>query len=203
MKKNSKIIPLKAESLRLEPAHNSFILEARTLKLEASPGFSLIETLVYIFVMTLLLSALSGALLSLTASYRALRSGEAVGEAALVSLERMIREVRGANSVLGEASALGSSPGRLTLNYLDDLGNASTTEFYLNGSTLSMKRDGVSVGPLTSAAVRVSNLTLRLVSGTNSKAVKIEMTAESGAGANYKSRKFYGTAVMRGSYLLQ
>lgn len=182
---------------------NSFILEARSLNLKPSSGFSLIETLVYIFIMTLLLSALSGALLSLTASYSALRSGEAVGEAALVSLEQMTREVRGANGVLGEASALGSSPGRLTLNYWDELDNASTTEFYLNGSTLWMKRDGVSVGPLSSTAVRVSNLTFRLVSGANSKAVKIEMALESGSGANYKSRKFYGTAVMRGSYLLQ
>lgn len=163
-------------------------------------GFTLVEMVIYVTLVALVLSIAIGAFVTAARSYRTLKSDQTLANASLVSLERLVRELRGAVSVDGSLSVLGAHPGRLTLNTLNDDGLPVTTEFYLVGQTLHLRLDGVEQGALTPASVRVTNLVFRLLDNGQSKAVKIELTLEAGEGASLLVRRFYSTVVLRGSY---
>jgi len=154
-------------------------------------------------ILVLLVAATIGTLLSLSSIYRNLRSLEAVNESAQSSLERIVRESRGATSIDTLQSTLGTSPGDLFLNTLDQNGATTTVEFFLTGKTIHIKEAGADIGPLTASNVLVTNLVFRRIATTTSQAVKVEMTLESGTSTNYVSKNFYSSAVLRGSYLAQ
>lgn len=164
---------------------------------------TIIETLFYIMILVLLTAVTVGTLLSLSSIYRNLQSLESVNESAQSSLERIVRETRGATSIDTFQSTLGSSPGNLFLNTLDQNGATTTVQFFLTGQTMHIKEAGVDIGPLTASNVRVTNLVFRRIASSQSQAVKVEMTLESGTSTNYVSKNFYSTAVLRGSYPAQ
>ncbi|MFA6536659.1 MAG: hypothetical protein WCT25_04510 [Candidatus Paceibacterota bacterium] len=166
-------------------------------------GISLVEILIYVAVMTMFLILIVNAVQSFSKSYRSMHSAQNVELSAETALERLTREIRGATSVDTAQSTLGSSPGILFLNTTDDAGTALTVKFFLSGQVLHVSENGVDQGPLTSSAVRVTNLVFRSITATKSKAVKIELATESGSGSDYRSKSFYSTVVMRGSYPLQ
>src|SRR5690349_6811929 len=97
-------------------------------------GLSIVEALFYIAILLLLVSVTIGTLLSLSNIYRNLQSLEAVNEGAQSSLERMIREIRGAVSVDTLQSTLGANPSDLYLNSVDQNGASTTREFFLSGT---------------------------------------------------------------------
>jgi len=163
-------------------------------------GMSIIEALFYMAILVLLVSVTVATLVSLSSTYRNLRSFEAVNESAQSALERIVRELRGATSVDTMLSTLGSSPGDLYLDSLDEDGATTTLEFFVSAQTIRVKEAGADVGPLTAADVRVTNLIFRRMATTSSVAVKVEMTLESGTSTHYISKNFYSTAVLRGSY---
>ncbi len=163
----------------------------------------MIEMLAYIFILTLLMSVVIYTLITMNNLYRSIKSSARIEATAQIALERMMREIRGASSVDIAQSTLNSSPGQLTLNTIDDNGVATTIQFFLTGQTSRIKEADIDIGPLSSAGVRVVNLTFRRIATSTSEAVKIEMIIESGQGLSYRSSSFYSTAVLRGSYPLQ
>ncbi len=164
---------------------------------------TIVEVLVYIVILVLLVGVTVSTLLSLSSMYRNLLSLEAVNESAQSSLERIIREVRGATSVDTLQSTLNTSPGDLYLSSLDSSGATTTLEFFVSGGAIRIKEAGVDSGPLSASNVRVTNLVFRRLPSAESQAVKVEMTIESGTSTNYISKNFYSTAVLRGSYPAQ
>jgi len=164
-------------------------------------GFTLIELLVYTGILVIIMAVAVSTLLSLSRSVRTVSSAQLVESAAEVSLDRMMREARGAQSIDMAESSLGVSPGQLTLDTTDAGGASTTVEFFLSGQTLRIKEAGADVGPLTPTSTRVTALSFRKIQTANSQAVKIEMTVESGTSTSYRSKNFYGTAVLRGSYV--
>ena len=163
-------------------------------------GLTLIEILFYVAILAMLVLAVLQALIPLGRSFRTLSANTSINTTAQVALERMVREIRGGTSVDLANSTLGSSPGVLQLNTLDSGGNATTVQFYLSGTTLRLKEAGIDSGPLAPSSARVTSLIFRKITTSNSQAVKVEITVESGSGASYISKKFYTTAVLRGSY---
>lgn len=163
-------------------------------------GVSLVEILIYTGILVILMTIIVSTLLALSRSNITIGTAQRIGSAAEVSLERMVRDARSASSIDIAQSILGTSPGQLTLNSTDASGNATTTEFFLSGKTLRVKQGGTDIGPLTSTSTRVTELIFRRITTARSQAVKIEMTIESGTSSSYRSRSFYGTAVLRGSY---
>lgn len=166
-------------------------------------GMSLVETMVYIFILTLILFAVANALYSITRLYRAIQSSRAIESTAEVALERMTREIRDATNVDVAKSTLGLSPGRLVLNTTDEAGASSTVEFWLSGQSVEIKEAGVDIGPLSPMKARITSLIFRRIQTAKSQAVKVEMNIESGQDNSYKTKPFYSTIVLRGSYLLQ
>jgi len=166
----------------------------------ASKGFTLIEMFFYIAILIMLSLAVVQALIPLGRSFRTLSSNGSVNATAQTALERMVREIRSATSVDLGNSTLASSPGVLQLNTLDSGGNATTVQFYVSGTSIRLKEAGVDVGPLSPPSARITSLIFRRITTSNSQAIKIEMTVESGSGSAYITKNFYVTAVMRGSY---
>ena len=168
--------------------------------LHTKRGFTLIEMIIYISVLTVILVLIVSFIISFGRAYNVLRTTIRINNSAIVSFERVIREIRQANDVDTAASTLGTHPGRLVLTTTDASSAPITLEFYINSSELMLRQDGVDVGSLTRSDVTVTNLVFRLSDNGTSKAVKIEMTLESIVASTTKIKNFYGSAVLRGSY---
>src|SRR3989344_2406588 len=109
-------------------------------------GFSLVEMLIYIAILALMLSVIMNIIVSTVRSERVIKVLRNVEDSAILSLERIVRETRQAESVNLVSSDLGSNPGKLVLT--DALGSPRA-EFYLSSGRLFLKENGVDVGALT------------------------------------------------------
>ncbi len=164
-------------------------------------GFTLIELLLYTGILIMLVAVVGSTLLAFSKTYRSIASEQSIEQSAEGILGRMVREVRNAKTIDSSNSTLGTSPGVLSLNTTDATGNAETIGFFITGGILHLKKNGTDTGPLMPSAADVSNLVFRSISAGNTTAIKIELTLESGTSTAYRSRSFYETAVLRGSYL--
>ncbi len=170
-----------------------------------SRGFSLVEMVVYVSVLIFMLFILVEVVTSFVRSERLIRTSRDIDNSALVSLERIGREVRRANSINVASSTLLSSPGVLVLSGEDGEGNLRMVEFFLSNSSLRYKENGVDLGPLTSSSTRVTNLVFRRFAtstgsgqGTSiSEGVRVELRLEGGTTTSYKTENFYSTALIR------
>jgi hypothetical protein len=163
----------------------------------------LIETLFYIFLLVIVFTVITGALYGLARTYRNIQASAALENTAQLALERITRETRGSSSVDEGQSIFGVTEGRLVLNTIYDDGGAMVIEFLLSDGAIRVIEDGVDTGRLTPSRARVTRLMFRPVSSAQSRAVKVELEVESGSGESYRSKSFYSTVVLRGSYPLQ
>ena len=160
-------------------------------------GFSLLEMLFYIAILVLLLAVIMNMVVSVVRSGRIINALRNVENSAIVSLERITRELRQADSVNVSLSTLDSNPGQLVLEGTDETGSPRTVEFYLSLGRLFLKENGVDVGALSQSDAQVSSLIFRRFAGPNSEGIRIEMTLESGTSTHYRSEKFYSSAILR------
>jgi len=158
-------------------------------------GFSLIETLVYIAVTVLVSYAGVTTFLSLNTVLIRNQTERTLGHSANVSLERMVRDIRSAVSVNVGGSTLGTSPGVLALSQ-----GATTTTFSVSGGNVVVAVNGTNLGPLTSDAVTVQNLTFTRYVATTTEMVRVALTLSANSKAASTTRTFYTSAVLRGSY---
>lgn len=163
-------------------------------------GFSLVEMLFYVALLSLALVAVMQTIVVVTRSYTVLRAAQHIEQESAAALERMLREARDAHNTADAGSTFGAHPGRLFLNTTSGSGSARTVEFYLDSGKLALKEDGAMTGFLTSSTTNIQNLVFRKITTTRSQGVKIELTMQSGVGHAARSENFYGTAVLRDSY---
>ncbi|MDO8594048.1 MAG: prepilin-type N-terminal cleavage/methylation domain-containing protein [bacterium] len=163
-------------------------------------GFSLVEMLFYIAILSLALLVVTQTLVVLMRSYGVLRGAQHIEEDVGGALDRMVREIRDANGVDDAGSVLGTHPGKLLLNTTTLAGAPRTVEFSLSAGQLLLKENGVVTGFLTSSSTSLSSLIFRKITSVRSKGVKIEMTMQSGTSTAARSENFYSTAVLRDSY---
>lgn len=163
-------------------------------------GFTLIEMIIYVAILGIISVLTISAVLTLLGVFSEVRVSRDVSNAATVSLERIIREVRFADSIDVGASTFDLSPGRLTLNTKDSSGANTTIEFFVSGNMLRVKESGVDSGALIGQNVTTDNLIFRSVPGINSNAIRAELTLTATRGNSQKTRTFYSTAVLRGGY---
>lgn len=163
-------------------------------------GFTLVEMVIYIAFFSLLSSLAVGATILVMKSFYSLRLAQSVNESATVSIERLSREIRNAYDVDTTQSTLGTNPGRLMLKTKDANGVNTTMEFYVDGfNQLGLKEGGVDRGSLLTRSATLTNLVFRLITTTNSKAIKIEATIQDSRATTTQAANFYDTIVLRGS----
>lgn len=125
--------------------------------------------------------------------YRSLRSERIANSSAEASMERMIREIRFANTVDLSSSVLDSNPGKIVLQSIDPATDTPiTVQFLLENGQILIQTGTSPTEAITNKASPVSNLVFRRFTSPYSESVKIEMTQ---GGSN-----FYGTATLRRSY---
>jgi hypothetical protein len=164
-------------------------------------GVSVVETVVYVSILALVSLVLVNSLYSLGRSYQSMRRVESIETTAQVALEKMVRNIRNASSVNIASSQLGLVNGSLTINSVDDTGAVTPIRFFLQNGRVRIEENGIDRGPLSPLDANVTELVFHRITTAQSEAVKIEMKVESSRGSEVQTKKFYSTAVLRGSYL--
>ncbi len=163
-------------------------------------GFTLIESIIYAALASLLVITCFTLLFNMMRVYANFRSARTLTHSATVGLDRILREIKQASSVDTANSTFNASPGRLKLNTTDSSGNPTTIDFYVRGNVIVAQNGSGVVATTTDEALQITNLIFRNHPTTNSEAVSIELTLTDSRPATARSAKFYGTGVLRGSY---
>jgi hypothetical protein len=162
------------------------------MKSSHSQGYTLVETVLYCALVVLLLGAIVNAGVLLARSHRQIIEAKNVQVSALSVMDQVTRNIRNAESIDGSETVYGSANGSLQLRSLDSVGTTHTIKFYLSSGQVVVNKDGVLFGPLTDARSSVTSLVFYQINTGNSLGVKVELTVE--------GKKFYQTAMLRGSY---
>ncbi|MEI7777605.1 MAG: hypothetical protein WCI52_03285 [bacterium] len=161
-------------------------------------GFSLAETIVYIALLAIIFIVVINSLVAIMSSYYSIKSSRDIENSAMLGLDRIERDIKNSSNIA--AISTSTNPNSITLNTFDSDNNPLVVRFYVSSGTLLVDENGSYSGPLSDSDVTVSSLLFSPISTGNSSGVKIQMTLQSGTSSAFKSKNFYDTAVMRGSY---
>lgn len=155
-------------------------------------GFTLTEVLVYLAILTILSVLVVSVLMVILRSYSSLRLSRSLQESAVISMERMTREIKQAENLDLVNSIFDINPGKLVLG--------TGTEFYVDNGTLMIKESAGTAATSTSADITVDNLAFVRIVNEQSEAVRVELAVTATRGNQSRQAKFYSVAVLRGSY---
>ena len=162
-------------------------------------GFSLIEVLIYVFILVIISAVVASTFLGLNRVLLRNKIERELTKSAAVALETMVRSVREAVTVDGGASTLGTSPGVLVVDSI-----ATTTRFYMSSDKVYVEINGSTVGPLTTDETEVTDLSFIHYEGSGTEVetelVRISLTLSVNSKAASTTKTFYTSAVLRGSY---
>lgn len=170
-----------------------------TNKKTNNSGVSILEVIIYSALLTLLLGVIIYVINIIFVTNTVIKATRRVENSAIASMDRIIRGIRESTSVNAGDSVFGVDSGRLSLIIPTDSGTR-LVKFYLNEQKIYVEEDGVVIGPLTLSDTRTTSLKFNLIASTTPVAIKFEMTIAGPTSTASVSEKFYGTAVMRGSY---
>lgn len=134
-----------------------------SVKLEK--GFTLVETIIYIAIFTVIFLAVIFFLYWSIRTHAKEKVMSETLESAQSALDRMEREVREARGVYTPTTT-GDQLSLETRKYLMEGEETSYIDFFLCGERVCLKKEGLSPIPLTSQAVRVTSLSFRTVGST-------------------------------------
>ena len=160
-------------------------------------GFSLVEIIMYISLLAVFVGAITWSLSVILHSYNKMKNERAIENSAMVSMNRMVQEIKNSKSVDLANTATSTQNGYLTLNNFDLYQNPGNVKFYLLNNRIYEDKNGVTLGPLTSEDVNVSSLVFRYFTNASSTGIKIEMAIQA---ASLQVNNFYDSAVLRNSY---
>lgn len=176
-------------------------------KLPTKKGFTLIETIIYILILTLFSVLTVNTVFMFAKSWSAVKVTKNITISSVTALERFTRDVRKAQSVAGSsvlAAYMGpqdlNSPGRLDLNTKDEAGNSVIQSFYVSNGRFVTQVGNGPVEELTLSTVSVQRLSFHKTLLLNAEAVRIEMLLFSSEGDQSITKLFETTVVLRGGY---
>jgi len=164
-------------------------------KIKLIQGFSLVEMLVYVAVLMLVSTGSITLLLTLADNVERQQANQLVTRSAHSALERMLKDIRAANTVDTFYSTLETSPGVLVLT-----AGATTTEYSLTGGQIVLGVNGTTVGPLTEERVSVDGVSFYRYDNTITELVRVELTLSATIGESTVTETFNAAATLRGSY---
>jgi prepilin-type N-terminal cleavage/methylation domain-containing protein len=163
-------------------------------------GFTLVEMIIYVAILGIIAVLSINATLAMTRAFTDLRVSRDLNSSATALFERLTRDIRGAYDINVAQSTLNTNPGRLTLDTRDSLGANTTIEFYVENGIIKIREGGVAQGTIMTTSTSVTNFVVRQLVNANTKAVKIEATISATRGDITRTRNFYSTVVLRGTY---
>lgn len=167
-------------------------------------GFSLIETLIYVSILTFVTLGIINTLLLMGKSWVAISASRNVTLSAESALEVLTREIRGALSIDQANSVLAttSTSSVLTLNTLNLAGAAESVRFSVDAtsSVLKIQRGSGTTSPITLANASTTAFTLYRITTPQSEGVRLGLTIQSTVKNVTRSQNFTTTVMIRGSY---
>lgn len=165
-------------------------------------GYSLVELVIYASLTAMLIAVITYVVRVLFVANSTVRATKRVESSAMITTDRFLRDIRQATN----AEVVTSAP--LNSSYFDQLlltipqpnSTTKTVRFYLNNEKIMVDENGVVSGPLTLEHVRATSLQFFKMSTSTTQAVKFEFVILGPASTPEVSEKFYGTAVLRGTY---
>ncbi len=174
--------------------------------IQKNKGVTLIETLLYMALFTLLSGIMVTALITTMGSLQEIRMARALLHTTTSGFDRMIFEVRNADTLVLQDSTLGVNSSILTVSRTEDA-VVIVTSFFLEGDSLMLEQDGVTQGPLNPTGVTFDRFLVRSISATpasgqgvasNFISFDIGMTASAGSRTKHVDTLFGVT--IKGSY---
>ena len=162
-------------------------------------GFSLVEMLIYVAILSLIVSALVLTATSLLRTLAYMQTTSDITEAATVAIERITREIRFADAVNTGASTLGTHPGTLVMSSIDENDNPTTVTISVSGGRIMFAEGSEAAAPLTHAGITISNLTFTHFTSTETEAVRVELTVEKNLRSTTISKQFRTFVVLDAS----
>lgn len=158
------------------------------------------ETILYMVILTFVMGVIVQMLISIGGMYREIKITRELESSGTIAMERMLREIRNASSVVVEESTLGTNPGRLTIAGISEDLNPYKVTFNVSSGIINVAKDSELPVAITSSSGSVSYLLFTRLATSTSQAVRIEMELSGTSGSTLKSERFYGFAIFRGSY---
>jgi hypothetical protein len=169
-------------------------------KANPKKGVTLIEALFYVVVLTIASAVIVQMLLSMTATYKKIKVSRELESVGAITMEAMLREIRNGSAVVVGQSTFDVSPGTLTISGTDDGGIMYSVKFDVSNGSLRIAKNGGTPEELTSTIGKVESLVFKYLTNSNTEGVRIELVLKGTFGTVVKTEKFYGFAVLRGSY---
>ncbi len=170
------------------------------MNIQKNKGYSIAEIIIYLAIFTAISIAVINSFIVIVGSFNTTRTYRDLLESGSVSMERISREIRQAQSVNLANSTFGSNPGVLELNTTDASGNVITISFHISNNALNIYQNGVLVGNLLGQNISANSLIFRHIVTTNGEAIKVELTLQDTNSKTNQSANFYDTIILRGSY---
>lgn len=164
--------------------------------MKITKGISLIETLIYMAITTMVLIFVVNMMMFTSKTFNGFKTSRDIKNSATISINRMINEIRKANNVDQTLSLFNNPNGKLAIN----MANGDKTTFFLDSGILKIENNGVIEGSLSLADTFISNLVFKMINNEKGQAVKIEMNIKDKENGFTKSENFYMTTVLSGSY---
>lgn len=165
-------------------------------------GFTLLEAVVYIAILSLIFVVAVHTTIVATSAFGKSRVKSALAAEGFLAMERVLHEIRLAHGIDNDASVFGANPGVLKLKTRVSASDAmeTTRTFDISSGILRLKEASGAPLPL-SGSIEITELTFtRIGTPDNPRAVRVTLAAESSYKTLRDTRKFYGTAVLRGGY---
>ena len=175
-------------------------MSATFLKTKNNRGITLVETIIYMALLILVMGVIVQVLVSIGGVYRNIKLTRELESSGTIAMESMLREIRNASNVVLNESSFGTSPGVLTVAGVDEDLNPYKIAFSVASGALQISKNGETPTALTSSSGAVSYLLFNHVATSTSEGVRIELEMSGTSTSTPKSERFYGFAVLRGSY---
>lgn len=137
-------------------------------------GYSIVELIIYVAVFAVLTVVIANAFIVLVSFFSQTRTNHDLLDNGNTAMERISYEIRNSTSVLG-TSVLGTSPGVLELDSVDDSNNPRVVRFEMSNGALNLSYDGNLVGNILGPNMVINSLIFTSAQTDNGDVVKIEM----------------------------
>jgi len=165
------------------------------MKIQNKKGFSIVEILVYLAIFTALSILVINSFITILSSFDITNMNRKLLESGTISMERISREIRQAESV----NAFTTSTS-LVLNSHDSLESDIVIKFINEDGKLNFYKNDTLEGNLLGQNISITNLIFSRITTAKSEAVRIIMTLQYSGENNIKSENFYDTIILRGGY---
>ena len=166
------------------------------LKKTSSSGFTLVETLVYLFIFILISSGAIGLLFSLNDLFVQYKLKQALLASGTTAMERILLEIREADSVLVADSVFASSTAGVLV--LDK--GVDTIKIDTDGGDLGLYKNNALEGVLHSGAIDLVGSTYYYYEQGGVTLIRARLDLSATAGSETETWSLTGGAIIRSSY---